>query len=559
MAALLLLWALWRYTDCTCLDISAASWTLCGIPFTAFRFLDPLQLPYLISHSFNYYIPVAGPCPLAFPLPTPLSRSCPCPLSFPLAYTPVTRSRTFAAIRTVILSGSCISPTTANKGFSSHQPQRPSRPQPSLGHANNENMIPAIFGMDQRHKAVGAPIAKHAGDGLKPNAKRTAFGDVSNVLRSVVPDSAVYGFKPNVTMSNTASGISATGGKENTAQTAGFLAPAQRAKISATVAPVTTELNVVRALQAYHGKTEAGAVRQAAVVFNTENDIGRAAGTHAVAAKLVDNSIPASTLLAHNSNLNKIKQSPRHHKSQPCLKNALDHQVQKKILRRTQSRLPEDRPQPKDVAIFTDNSTAEGREPDGFSESEFHDADDTPYVDAVEDIYSNVLSALDDTVNGVRDRHDETEAAASHQPSQQETQVQSHYCTVEQEHLDFLSEVPAVPTGSIAEAEEPWDEDGDFYDEQGYTTAHSFRSLGDNTTGGLTTIMMPKVTVKIQNELDFARSIVEASLSPEEIDDEAWDISMVAEYGEDINDYMRELEVNYFLPFLVCQEEQRLT
>ncbi|KAI1423029.1 cyclin-like protein [Xylaria sp. FL1777] len=87
------------------------------------------------------------------------------------------------------------------------------------------------------------------------------------------------------------------------------------------------------------------------------------------------------------------------------------------------------------------------------------------------------------------------------------------------------------------------DEDDHYYDDKGYTTAHSYRSHGDNTTGGVTTVMLPpKITKKGQVEIEAAKQIVASRRTAEEIQEDAWDISMVAEYGDDIFRYMKELE-----------------
>jgi hypothetical protein len=105
--------------------------------------------------------------------------------------------------------------------------------------------------------------------------------------------------------------------------------------------------------------------------------------------------------------------------------------------------------------------------------------------------------------------------------------------------------LPPLPL--VSEPEEYWEEEEEeVYDEQGYTTAHSYRSRGDNTTGGATTVLFPKVTNKVKKELAIAKEIVESSRTLEEIEDEAWDTSMVAEYGDEIFSYMRELEVSFF-------------
>jgi hypothetical protein len=103
--------------------------------------------------------------------------------------------------------------------------------------------------------------------------------------------------------------------------------------------------------------------------------------------------------------------------------------------------------------------------------------------------------------------------------------------------------LPAPPL--VSEPEEYWEEEEEeVYDDQGYTTAHSYRSRGDNTTGGATTVLFPKVTNKAKKELEAAKEIVENARTAEDIEDELWDTSMVAEYGDEIFAYMRELEVS---------------
>ncbi|KAI1101955.1 cyclin-like protein [Jackrogersella minutella] len=82
-------------------------------------------------------------------------------------------------------------------------------------------------------------------------------------------------------------------------------------------------------------------------------------------------------------------------------------------------------------------------------------------------------------------------------------------------------------------------EDEDYYDEQGYTTAHSFR---DNTTGGVTMVMVPpKLTKKGVAELEAAKHFV-VEKYVHDSQDEFFDIGMVAEYGEEIFSYMKEME-----------------
>jgi hypothetical protein len=112
---------------------------------------------------------------------------------------------------------------------------------------------------------------------------------------------------------------------------------------------------------------------------------------------------------------------------------------------------------------------------------------------------------------------------------------------LEQERNEELAKVNGL---NGLDQEEYWDEEEDeeYYDADGYTTARSLRSRGDNTTGGVTLVLAPRVTAKTQRELEAARVFVEANRSPEDIEDEQWDTSMVAEYGDEIFEYMHSLE-----------------
>ncbi|KAF7548639.1 hypothetical protein G7046_g8605 [Stylonectria norvegica] len=128
----------------------------------------------------------------------------------------------------------------------------------------------------------------------------------------------------------------------------------------------------------------------------------------------------------------------------------------------------------------------------------------------------------------------------------------------EEEYADMPSKLPEIseeealvsisyqdgPINAMSEPEDYWDEDDDDYDDQdqAYTTVHSFRSR-DLTTGGATTVVPPRVTARVQHELEEAKLEVERTRSHDDIEEEMWDVSMVAEYGDDIFDYMRELEI----------------
>jgi len=74
-------------------------------------------------------------------------------------------------------------------------------------------------------------------------------------------------------------------------------------------------------------------------------------------------------------------------------------------------------------------------------------------------------------------------------------------------------------------------------DESDYATARS--RAGDNTTGVTTQVLVPRWTSKARKEIS---KLNEEYATLQDEDEEA-DISMVAEYGDEIFEYMRELEV----------------
>jgi hypothetical protein len=90
--------------------------------------------------------------------------------------------------------------------------------------------------------------------------------------------------------------------------------------------------------------------------------------------------------------------------------------------------------------------------------------------------------------------------------------------------------------------DDEYDED---YEEELYEGSQTVTRGGvtDNTTGGATVVLCPKHTAKTLREIEEARQVVENTRTAEDIEDDQWDTSMVAEYGDEIFEYMRTLEV----------------
>jgi G2/mitotic-specific cyclin 3/4 len=119
--------------------------------------------------------------------------------------------------------------------------------------------------------------------------------------------------------------------------------------------------------------------------------------------------------------------------------------------------------------------------------------------------------------------------------------------------IDFEEPIPKQPTvdaaslkQAVVDIEEYWDEDEEeFFDAEGCITARSIRSAGgDNTTGGVSVVLNPRTNLRVERELAAAKAWVEENVTSEDIEDEAWDTTMVAEYGDEIFAYIRELEVS---------------
>ncbi|CAK7271211.1 B-type cyclin [Sporothrix epigloea] len=484
---------------------------------------------------------------------------------------------------------------------------------------NNENMAPTAFAKNQqRNRPMALTLSKDAGAApIKIPTKRTAFGDVSNVLRHIDGKAGAPSYKSTATVDGKAALVTATSvsvplpallkkdGVTRPAPTAGFQAPAQRPRNSiATLAPAAAPQSISQnafcqqpvprplpqnavSIQQPVGIPHAGAARNVHLSNDRADQIDKVpAPSRSYAVTDVRDSAGSATAEWY-----KPKRSPRHSKSQPCLKNADGIQLQqKKQLRRTLSRLPVDRSGFQDVVVFADYhnytaiNTAGEAEPsnqptdplsvkqayehgnvdsyrDTHNDQIMHgnengDAHDGLFVDAVESFLDEdlppLLDEIDDNIGRLGEEIESAGLGGEDGPQPHGDQPQCNLLVVPVP-TDFIP--AATLTSAMSEAEETWDDDVDFYDDQAYTTAHSFRSLGDNTTGALTTVVMPKMTAKNQLELEVARAIVEEGAIPEEVDDEAWDISMVAEYGDDINSYMRELEAK-MLPSAHYMDQQ---
>jgi hypothetical protein len=326
-------------------------------------------------------------------------------------------------------------------------------------------------------------MANNAGTGFRGPAKRAAFGDMTNVSKQA-GHARDEGKSIKVLASN---GVNqrAPVNKENVVYSKDTLSrPAQRP------ASLSTRTALENKTSDANKKTSRNSGQEAYVKKDTN-----------VSAKA-----PALASTQYAPAL-----QPRHHKSQPQLK----PQQQQSSLRRTQSKQLEKIVPKSDVDM-----AAMPQEPD-------YPYDQASYL---ESMYLPIESGVD--LDSLEKEEFPELAAKLPEISEEEPAVPASY--------------EEMPNPAMSEAEECWEEldDEDFDDQdQAYTTAHSVRSR-DMTAGGATEIVpLPRVTARVQRELEDARDEVERTRTQDEVEEELWDVSMVAEYGDEIFEYMRELEV----------------
>lgn len=75
-----------------------------------------------------------------------------------------------------------------------------------------------------------------------------------------------------------------------------------------------------------------------------------------------------------------------------------------------------------------------------------------------------------------------------------------------------------------------------------------FLVRSDNTTGGTTTVLFPKITERTRREMLRAKDMVDSSRSEEDVLEDFYDSSMVAEYSSEIFLHLRNKEVCDLLP-----------
>ena len=409
------------------------------------------------------------------------------------------------------------------------QPQRPLRTLRVHGDENLPPVANAMKTLHSRNKSSPALSTMAAAGALKGAVKRTAFGDVSNTANIYRPsrDDSVISGKNGYEINEKVIKV------QQDKKSAALLRPAQRPLSVSNLRGLVNNVSTV------------ATVTTKSVVTETQQPL-QSANTRKVLSKrstaiLKDFAVPQPeqhNVDQHKSIPAKAPLAPVHRdlnpKENPNASNILEEPQPE--LRRTQSKqvVPPEIVREEPVPSAPTSSEIIS---DAYSEAAYIDdngdvqyCEYTDETDHVETISNGVVDAIT-----LPQEAEEIRYETSYQPlvETQKKKVQSE--------LSYKHKL--LP---VSEPEEYWDdeEDEDNYDEDGYVTARSYKSGRDNTTGGATTILFPKVNNKIKKEIAAAKELVEASRTPEEIEDEAWDMSMVAEYGDEIFAYMKELEVS---------------
>ena len=410
------------------------------------------------------------------------------------------------------------------------QPQRPVR---NLRVKGDENIPPTLAGqktIHHRNKSSPALSTMHGGAGLKAPAKRTVFGDVSNTTNGLRPikDDGAMSLKQGLQMNDKLAPLLAD--KKPTTflkqATRPYSVSNLRGLLTGSGVTTTTEVPLKSApidtnILANSRKTLMK--RPATTIFKevTLPALQEAAAKSLTEAQPLKTSVP----LIKPSSLPEV----------PSTAHSTDTLQSQPIPASDASVLDDEKSSVQPSTTSSEREDSSALRSDGI----FIDGEGNVQV------YQEVLAEPE---------HQSQTLYVAPKPahtSLTKPEVHSVPATdvLPASYASVANGIPHIQPARRGEPEEYWEEEeDDHYEEEGYVTARSFRSRGENTTGGATTVLFPQVNQKIKREIEAAKQLVESERTPEEIEDECFDTSMVAEYGDEIFDYMRDLEVRDTAP-----------
>ncbi|KAI0977313.1 hypothetical protein F4678DRAFT_9570 [Xylaria arbuscula] len=446
------------------------------------------------------------------------------------------------------------------------RPYRTNRHLSSLG--SQDPIRAAEKTLHQRHKSTGNLLNMSATGNLSVAAKRTALAD-----RNVAPRDAnnvLYAGKATSTTNTyttTSSAMVASKAQENRTEAISkpkdkaFFQPAQRPPKTLALSTSMSQLKKNIAKDSYlPSRSFKKLVKVSSVYKDPQKEDSRTAPAEPAAAVPEDWPIARASLVRPSTAKSNMKQQPPGKPAssepqalQPTLQPA-HHKLQDDQQRSHYSSSSEAERQKRTYSSanlpllipLADLSPRNSPRPDD-------DAIESPYVDAVEGLTEELSGYQTGELGQFIEAPQPHRLAARSFPephipeATNPTQMSSTPLEADLNNYNGDLYPPSAVNDrlyppSLSDCE---DEEEPYYDDKGYTTTHSYRSHGDNTTSGVTTVMFPpKITKKGRAEIEAAKQIVESRRTDEEIQEDAWDISMVAEYGDEIFQYMKEQERN---------------
>ncbi|KAL8671905.1 MAG: hypothetical protein Q9168_003616 [Polycauliona sp. 1 TL-2023] len=398
------------------------------------------------------------------------------------------------------------------------------RPVRNMRVYGDENVLPAHGAqktIHQRNKSSPALSTLAQAGGLKAAAKRTAFGDLgnaANVSRPSKDDMAIplKGFptvleKPVVSL-------------------------AQDKKPAALLRPAQRPLSVSGLKSLLHNVS--GANSQAAIKQPLEAANTKRLATKKSTTVFKDTTIShpeQSSVPATENRLPTAPPPPAHHQLPSIQHRPLEQLLEEQPASGSlQSVVPE--------ILETARSVEEPSRALPSSEAAAPLRSDGIYIDDHGEVRQYIFQDDAEAIEDQRALALEKRLVPAETSKQQSPKMPEQFLDAQQDQ-PLPEEVLETKLAPASEPEEYWDDEEGNYEEEGYVTARSFKSRGENTTNGGTTVLFPKINQRTKREFAAAKQLIESTRTVEEIDDETWDTSMVAEYGEEIFGYMRDLEI----------------
>lgn len=378
----------------------------------------------------------------------------------------------------------------------------------SLRVYGDENAMPAIGAQKTiHHRNKSSPALST----LKGAAKRTAFGDVSNTTNVARPskDDSVLGTKGNSKLANIAQEIK---------KPAVLQRPAQR--------PLS--VSELKSLLGVSNVKEPIVKQPLAEIQQAIQPVTQATNTRKIVAKKSTAVFKdVVTVLEEHREAEHEDGTFKAAPVAPVHRELMARQIAKPVEVIAEAQ-PRHGPNKEVTALHTGTMTSAPAQPSVAQEEARSMRSDGVYIDG------NGAIQLYDFDAATEQPEETVDLARYHESTEYNTDVARVQAAQAKLEASQKRKLPLM-----SEPEEYWDDDaGEAYEEEGYVTARSFKSRTDNTT-----VLFPKVSLKIKKEIADAKLLIESSKTAEELEDEAWDTTMVAEYGDEIFGYMKDLEV----------------